>query len=229
MKILFVTHASFEQPGSIEAWAKRHNHNTSEVRPYLGEFLPVIDDFDMMVLMGGPQSPIEIEKFPYLIDEIELVKQALKQKKRILGVCLGAQLITEALGANTERSPNKEIGMYPVELLADAASDPVFGMFPASFDVMHWHSDMPGLADGVVLLAKSEGCTRQIFRYGDRVYGFQCHFELTKELVEAMIKHCNDDLIAGKYVMSPEQLMALDYRAINAQMDKLLDYLSSVN
>lgn len=94
---------------------------------------------------------------------------------------------------------------------------------------MHWHSDMPGIADGIELLAKSEGCSRQAFRYGDRVYGFQCHFELTKELVEGMIKHCDADLKAGKYVMTPEQLMTLDYSEINAKMDSVLDYLAGFN
>ena len=228
MKILFVTHASFEQPGSIESWAKKHNHETQEVKPYNGEKLPAIDEYDMLVVMGGPQSPIEIDKSPYLKDEIDLIKQALKQKKRMVGVCLGAQLIAEALGAKTERSPNKEIGMYPVELLGDAAIDPVFSDFPAKFDVMHWHSDMPGIVDGINLLAKSEGCPRQIFRFGDRVYGFQCHFELTKELVEGMVKHCGSDMMAGKYVMTPDQLISLNYSKINAQMDKVLDYLASV-
>lgn len=229
MKILFVTHASFERPGSIETWANHNHHETEEVRPYAGEHLPAIDGYDMLVVMGGPQSPLEIDEAPYLKDEIGLIKQALVKKKRIIGVCLGAQLITEALGAKTERSPNKEIGMYQLELLSTAESDPVFSKFPKTIDVMHWHSDMPGLIDGVELLAKSEGCPRQAFRYGDRVYGFQCHFELTKELVEGMIEHCKGDLKAGKYVMTPEELMALDYSEINRRMDRVLDYLASVN
>src|SRR3990167_3818594 len=156
MKILFVTHASFERPGSIEVWAKKHKHETQEIKPYLGARLPSIEDYDILVVMGGPQSPLAIDKAPYLREEIELIKQAIKLNKRIVGVCLGAQLIAEALGAKTERSPNREIGMYPVELLDVASSDPVFRNFPAKFDVMHWHSDMPGMVDGVVLLAKSD-------------------------------------------------------------------------
>ncbi len=229
MNILFVTHASFEKPGSIETWVKRNNHNSIEVCPYAGQSLPAIDNFDMLVVMGGPQSTIEIDKSPYLKDEIELIKQALNMNIRIVGVCLGAQLISEALGAKTERSPNKEIGMYPVDLLDGARQDPIFSDFPVKFEVMHWHSDMPGLTDGIKLLAKSEGCPRQIYRFGDRVYGFQCHFELTRELVATMIEHCESDLKAGKYVMTSEQLMALDYSKINAQMDKVLDYLSNLN
>lgn len=230
MKILIVTHASFERPGSIETWANKHNHQMTEIKTYAGEALPEIDGFDMLIVMGGPQSPLEIEESPYLKDEIALIKQALKMNKRIVGVCLGAQLISEALGGKTEKSPHKEIGMYPVELLKDAASlDPIFKDFPATFDVMHWHNDMPGLVDGMELIAKSEGCPRQIFRFGDRVYGFQCHFELTRELVESMVANCGSDLKAGQYVMAPEQLMSLDYSVLNAQMDKVLDYLSNVN
>lgn len=229
MKILFVTHASFEMPGSIETWANNHNHETHEVRPYKGETLPSIDSYDFLVIMGGPQSPLAMDEYPYLRDEIELVKQAIKLNKRIVGVCLGAQLIAEALGAKTERSPNREIGMYRVDLLDSADSDPVFKHFPKQFAVMHWHSDMPGIADGAILLAKSEGCPRQAFRYGDRIYGFQCHFELTRELVEKMIPHSANDLKPAKYVMSPEELMAVDYSEINAQMASVLDYLSRLN
>lgn len=228
MKILFVTHASFEKPGSIETWAKKKGHLTKEVCPYKGEKLPDASTFDMLVVMGGPQSPLEIHKDPYLADEIQLIKQALKSKKKIMGVCLGAQLIGEALGAKTERSPNREIGMYPIELLEDAKRDPVFQSFPPKSDVMHWHSDMPGIATGAVLLAKSEGCPRQVFRYGDRVYGFQCHFELTQQLVEGMIESCQSDLRSGTYVRSINELLSADYSAINTRMDKVLDYLANL-
>lgn len=229
MKILCVVHAEFEKPGSIETWAKKSNHLLLQVNPFKGEMLPDIDAFDLLVVMGGPQSPLELDKAPYLRNEIELIKQAISKGKRILGVCLGAQLIGEALGAKTERSPNREVGMYPVQLLNSAKDDPVFSQFSDEFDVMHWHSDMPGMVEGMELLAQSEGCPRQVFRYGDKIYGFQCHFELTRELVKEMIRHCEDDLKPGKYVMTQEQLMEQDYSSMNAKMDKVLDYLSSVN
>lgn len=228
MKILIVTHASFEKPGSIETWAKNNGHQTREVSPYKGEKLPDIKEFDFLVVMGGPQSPLEIKDAPYLADEIKLIQQALNEKKRIVGICLGAQLIGEALGAKTERSPNREIGAYPLELLQDAKYDPVFQQFPDKFNVMHWHNDMPGLPKGAALLAKSEGCPRQAFRYGDRVYGFQCHFELTKELVEGMIDHCMNDLKQGPYVRSIKDLLETDYAEINAKMDHVLSYLSKL-
>src|SRR5262249_53997662 len=125
---------------------------------------------------------------------------------RIIGICLGAQLLAEALGAKTERSPNREIGMFLIEQLPEAQFDPIFGQLPQKFNVMHWHNDMPGLPAGAVLLAKSEGCPRQIFRYGDRMYGFQCHFELTKELSYEMIEHCPGDIKPGTYVRTKKEI-----------------------
>lgn len=229
MKILFITHAAFEESGCIETWAKKKGHETQIARPYMGEQLPNINDFDFLVVMGGPQSPLEIDKAPYLADEITLIKQAILKNKRIIGICLGAQLIAEALGAKTERSPHREIGMHLVELLDEAKFDPVFSQFPEKFDVMHWHSDMPGIPEGGVLLAKSEGCPRQIFRYGDRIYGFQCHFELTQELVKGMIEHCPNDLKAGTYVRSVKELMDADCSQMNSKMEIILDYLASLS
>lgn len=228
MKMLIITHASFEKPGSILTWAEKHNHTINEVKPYLGEMIPDVSSYDFIVVMGGPQSPLEIDKAPYLLDEITAIKEAIKLNKRLVGVCLGAQLIGEALGAKTERSPNREIGCYPLEMLEAANNDPVFGTMPKLLDVMHWHSDMPGIAEGATLIAKSAGCPRQIYRYGDRIYGFQCHFELTKTLVTSMIESCPDDLKPAQYVMTKEQLMNINYAEINARMDSVLDYLAQV-
>ena len=228
MKMLIITHASFEKPGSILSWALKNNYSVDEVMPYRGQVIPDVSPYDFVVVMGGPQSPLEIDKAPYLVDEIAAIKNAIHQNKRLVGVCLGAQLIGEALGAKTEKSPHREIGCYPLTMLEAAQADPVFKSLPKTIDVMHWHSDMPGIADGAELLAKSEGCPRQIYRYGDRIYGFQCHFELTKELVADMIESCPDDLRTGQYVMTKEQLMNVNYGEINARMDSVLDYLAQV-
>jgi GMP synthase (glutamine-hydrolysing) len=228
MKILFIIHAEFEKPGSIGAWAKKHNHQTQEVYPFKDEKLPDVTSYDFLVVMGGQQSPLHLEEAPYLADEIDFIKQALTKNKRIIGICLGAQLIGEALGATTEHSPHREIGVYPLTLLPAAKYDPVFSQLPEKFDVAHWHSDMPGIPKGAVLLAESEGCPRQIFSYGDRVYGFQCHFELTQELVSGMIDNCPEDLKSGKYVQSSKELTDADYPKINSIMDFILDYLSSL-
>jgi len=228
MRIHTIIHAPFEKPGVIESWAINKGYHLSSTHTYKGEKLPDAATMDFLIIMGGPQSPTELDKYPYLRDEISLAKQAIDQNKALLGVCLGAQIIGESLGAKTERSPNKEIGVYPVHLTKDGESDPIFKMFPKSFDVMHWHNDMPGLSKGAVLLAYSEGCPRQVVKYSDRAYGLQCHMEMTDELIKGMVEHCAEDLRPGKYVQEKEKLLTNSMAEINQKMISILDYLEAV-
>ena len=229
MKILGLVHTTFEKLGCIENWVKQRGYTLDKVSPYKGETLPDINGYDFLIIMGGPQSPLYLDKYPYLIDEIAAIKQALSKHKRILGVCLGSQLIAEALGAKTEQSPHREIGMHLVELSDEAKQDPVFRHFPKKFEVMHWHNDMPGLAKDAVLLAKSVGCPRQAFRYGDRVYGFQCHFEFTQPLLHGMLENCVGDLVEkGKYISTVKDILEADCSGINAKMEMVLNYLADL-
>jgi len=228
MRIHSIIHAPFEKLGVIEDWAMQKNYNLSETHTYRGEKLPEVSEFDFLIIMGGPQSPLELEQYPYLRDEIKLTDRAIVNKKAVLGVCLGSQIIGEALGAQTQHSPNKEIGAYPVELTSEGIGDPLFKKFPAKFDVMHWHNDMPGIPTGARLLAKSEGCPRQAFAYGDRVYGLQFHLEITQELAKGMIEHCASDLQPNRYVHSANELLAIDYAPINQKMRVVLDHLADL-
>jgi len=229
MKILCISHASFEKLGYIETWANKKNHIIRKVNPYRGETLPKIDDFDFIIIMGGPQSTLQIEDAPYLVDEIEFIKEALKLNKCILGICLGAQLVAEASGAKTKPSPHQEVGMYLVELLDDAKKDPVFQHFPNKFEAMHWHYDMPGLPEGAALLARSEGCPRQAFCYGDRIYGLQFHFEMTESLLAGMVENCLSDLVEkGKYVRPVKEILETDCSEINLKLENVLEYLSNL-
>ncbi len=227
MRIHAVIHAAFEKLGAIENWILKHHHRLSITNTYLGETLPDVSSFDMLIIMGGPQSPSKLDKYPYLRDEIKLASAVIAANKAMLGICLGAQIIGEALGAKTEQSPHKEIGVYPVELMQAAQDDPLFQQFPDTFDVMHWHNDMPGLSADSRLLAKSAGCPRQAFAYGDRVYGLQFHMEMNEELIRGMILHCESDLTTSQYVQSAQTLLALDLDAINQKMHQVLDYLAA--
>jgi len=225
MRIHAIMHAPFEILGAIEKWVKEKNHLLSETHTYLNQKLPDVAEFDLLVIMGGPQSPLEIKKFPYLQNEIELTKQVIKANKPIIGICLGAQIIAEALGAETTPSEFKEIGHYPIQLTKEGLEDPIFSHFDREFNVMHWHNDMPGLPTNAVLLAKSKGCSRQAFRYGDRIYGFQFHLEMTHELIKGMMEHCEADLAPGKYIRSREEMMLTDCTLTNEKMFKVLNYM----
>lgn len=227
MRIHYLIHAPFEKLGVIEPWANKKKFSLSGTHTYKGEKLPSISEFDFLIVMGGPQSPSRTDKWPYLQDEMDLIKKAVEANKAILGICLGAQLLAESLGAKTEHSLHREIGVFPVELLPDASSDPIFSQFPQKFNVTHWHNDMPGIPKGARLLAKSTGCSRQAFSIGDKIYGFQFHLEMTPANIAEMVLHCENELTPDMYVESKQKLLSHDLKDINEKLFVALEYLSS--
>jgi GMP synthase (glutamine-hydrolysing) len=137
MKIHYVMHASFETPGFIDHGATDRGHHYSGTHIYKGQSLPDAQDIDLLIMMGGPQSPLQMGEFGYLRDEISLVAKVIEQRKPVIGFCLGSQLIAEALGAGTRRSPEKEVGTFPVQLTLEGTRDPILRDFPSEFDVLH--------------------------------------------------------------------------------------------
>lgn len=225
MHVHYVLHADFERPGLIEVWAAQAGFRQSASRPFAGETLPEVSQLDLLVVMGGPQSPLDVESSPYLTDEIALIRAARERSLPMLGFCLGAQLIGEAFGGRTERSPNREIGCFPIELTEAGTRDEIFRGVPARFPVMHWHNDMPGLAPGSTLLASSAGCPRQVVRYARNAYGFQCHPEMMRDNVDGMIRNCPGDLTPGTYVQTAMEMRATDLSATHAITRTILDNL----
>ena len=234
MKIHIIMHESFEAPAAIETWAKHKNHEITYTRLYGGGIFPQnVDNIDFLIVMGGPQSPATTkEECPHFDakKEIEFIKKTINEGKLALGICLGAQLIGEALGAKFAHSPNREICVFELTLTDDVKDDPVFSKFPKKFLVGHWHGDMPGLTPESKILAFSKGCPRQIVRYAPKVYGFQCHFEFTPKAIEGMIKNCGHELEEGKnlpYVQSKEELRKQDYESFNKLLFMFLDYMEN--
>lgn len=233
MNVHFVIHEAFEAPGAYEVWVRTRGHVASYSRVHAGEALPQsVDDIDLLVVMGGPQSPATTkEECPHFDAAAEkaLIAEAIAAGRAVIGVCLGSQLIGEALGAPHDHSPEKEIGKFPITLTAEGLSNPKFAGFGAHLEVGHWHNDMPGLTDTAVILATSEGCPRQIVEYGDLVYGFQCHMEFTPEVIESLIAASEAELataIARRFVQQPEALRANDYGEMNEKLFGFLDRLS---
>ncbi|MGC4028962.1 MAG: type 1 glutamine amidotransferase [Steroidobacteraceae bacterium] len=228
----FVVHESFEAPGAYETWIRERGHQASYSRVYDNEPLPEsIDHIDLLVVMGGPQSPsTTLEECPHFDSRAEqtLIRQCAAAGKAVVGVCLGAQLMGEALGARCEPSPEKEIGKFPITLTVQGRTHGKFAHFGETLDVGHWHSDMPGLTGRARIIASSEGCPRQIIEYGDLVYGFQCHMEFTTDVVELLIAASERELkalTAHRFVQQPAALRANDYGAMNQKLFGFLDRL----
>src|ERR1700681_3161970 len=132
MKILYLLHAPFETPGIIEGWALEKGYTQVYLSGFAGDPIPQSDpDIALLIAMGGPQSlPQDLDRHPYLKSEVELIRNTLQAKIPVLGFCLGAQLIGEALGAHTEPSPFKEVGIYPITLTEEGRRDPLLANLP---------------------------------------------------------------------------------------------------
>ena len=234
MHIHFIIHEHFEAPGAYEIWGKNRGCSMSYSRVYQGDPLPEdLQSTDLLIIMGGPQSPATtLEECPWFDAQAEmrLIGRAIEAGKTVIGVCLGSQLIGEALGAAFCHSPEKEIGKFPVRLTEAGKANPLFEDFGHELNVCHWHNDMPGLTPQAKVLAYSEGCPRQIVQYGERIYGFQCHMELTPEVVELLIEHSQNDLSRAaefRFVETAEKLRSHDYREMNQVLFSFLDKLAA--
>ncbi|MEB5838473.1 type 1 glutamine amidotransferase [Pantoea dispersa] len=232
MRVHFIVHESFEAPGAFETWATMRGHDVTFSQVYLGQKLPgEAGDIDLLVIMGGPQDPsVTPEECAHFDSGAEqaLIASAVHAGKAVVGVCLGAQLIGEALGAPFAHSPEREIGKFPIVLTESGRRNGMFTHFGNAPDVGHWHNDMPGLTPGAEIIAYSEGCPRQIVAYSELVYGFQCHMELTPALVEQLIEHSGSDLSRSadyRFVQSVSELRGNDYSEMNNILYTFLDKL----
>ena len=234
MKVHFVLHETFEVPGAYLKWALERGHHITSTKVYEKESLPeTIDGIDFLIVMGGPQSPDEDrEKFPYYDPkaEIAFMKEAIAAEIYIVGVCLGAQLLSVAYGAKYEHSPEREIGVYPVTLTMQGLTDPHVSLFGETLETGHWHGDMPGLTEDAVVLATSQGCPRQIIRFSPKHYAFQAHLEFNPEAVELLIAADGEEVLEDQsqkltFVQNPEVIRAYDYKEMNANLYKFLDSL----
>ena len=236
MRVHFVLHETFEVPGAYLKWAQERSHQVKMTKVYEREALPeTVDEIDFLIVMGGPQSPDEDRAtFPYYDPqaEIELIQKAMKADCYIVGVCLGAQLMSVAYGAEYEHSPEREIGVYLVNLTPEGLADPHVGLFGANFDSGHWHGDMPGLTEDAVVLATSQGCPRQIIRFSPKHYAFQAHLEFDSEAVDLLIAAAGEEVLEEQskkltYVQNPETIRAYDYQEMNAKLYAFLDSLTN--
>ncbi|KAA1243473.1 gamma-glutamyl-gamma-aminobutyrate hydrolase family protein [Aquimarina sp. RZ0] len=232
INIHFIIHEVFEGPGVLEHWAIASGYRLSFSRVYQHEKLPEsLDDIDCLIIMGGPQSPnTTVEECPYFDAkaEMELIDQAINDNKIVIGVCLGAQMIGQALGAPVEKSPYAEIGSFPIRKTKEGNSDQKLLHFPQNAVVGHWHGDMAGLTSEAKVLAYSKGCPRQIIQYSALVYGLQCHLEFNPESIELLIQNSTEELerLRGeKYVQTPEELRNNDYKSMNALLFTFMDNL----
>jgi GMP synthase-like glutamine amidotransferase len=207
LRIHYFKHVHFEGPGNIEEWCNAHRHSLSSTKFYEDFKLPELLDIDWLIIMGGPMSVNDEEKFTWLTAEKQFIQKAIQAGKTIIGVCLGAQLLADVIGAKVYQNTHKEIGWFPIEFTPGAIKS---GLFPNAIErptVFHWHGDTFDLPKNAIHLAQSEGCKNQAFLL-NKILGLQFHLEMTQQSLKKMLENGRPELMNATYIQSENEILA---------------------
>ncbi len=227
MRAHYFKHVPFEGLGSIGSWLESRGAAVTGTRFFEKHKLPPVNDVDLLVVMGGPMSVNDESVYPWLKDEKRFIKEAITRGKAVLGVCLGAQLIANAMGARVYPNSEKEIGWFPIHSVAIPRAKVAF-QFPKQPVVFHWHGETFDLPSGAIRLARSEACENQAFQLGRNAIGLQFHLETTPEGARDLVAKCRHELVPAKFVQSDETILSAPaerYTAINTLMSNVLSFL----
>lgn len=217
MHIHYLKHVPFEGLGSMEDVFVARGCELTRTCMYEDQSLPSIHDMDALVVMGGPMSVGDDDEYPWLTLEKEFIESVIKRDVPVLGVCLGAQLIANVLGAKVTKNTHEEIGWFEVNRTrvnrtqvnqTKGLMDGRIERLPASFDAMHWHGDTFEIPDGAVNFLASEACANQGFVYGDSTLALQCHLEMLPSVVQAIYQECGKPEKTGAYIQGLEEMLA---------------------
>jgi GMP synthase (glutamine-hydrolysing) len=226
-KIHFLQHVPYEGLGSIADWIKKNSHILSATRLYKNEILPDPFDLDFLIIMGGPMGIYEEKKYSWLKEEKIFIEKALEANKKVLGICLGAQLIADVLGAKVYKNRYREIGWFPVRLTKQGRNSRLLDNIPSGLMVFHWHSDTFDIPDNAIHLFENDACRNQGFQYGNNVIGIQFHLEVEKADITRWFTLPDDNEYHNgndePYVQSKEEIFSYNhYYNVNRYMDEIL-------
>jgi GMP synthase (glutamine-hydrolysing) len=206
MRVHYLQHVPFENAANIGAWAQAHGHSLTNTEIFEGEPFPDIEDVDVLAIMGGLMNIYRYRDYPWLKDEKVFIERAIAKKVKVIGVCLGGQLIADVLGGKVTQNPYVEIGWHDVTLTDAGVNSNFFKDFSKKCTAFHWHGDTFQIPPGAKHLATSEVCHNQAFQYGDNVIGLQFHLEYSSESIEKMLVNCENELVDAPHIQQKEQI-----------------------
>lgn len=178
-RVHWLQHADHEGLGCIGPWLAQRGHAVTHTALHRGGALPRAEDLDWLLVLGGPMNVYEHDAHPWLVHEKAFLRDVLSKDKKVLGICLGAQLLADVLGGRVTRNSEPEIGFFTAKLTPEAYKLRLLADFPAEFLAFQWHEDTFSMPPGCANLAKSDACVNQIFARG-RSIGLQFHLEVTQ-------------------------------------------------
>lgn len=214
-KILIFQHVPFEGPGVIASWAERHGYTCEVIRLFDSHTIPDLNSYDSLIIMGGPMSIADVDKYSWMSQEKKAIENYLKLNRPVLGICLGAQMLGEVLGARVFANEFKEIGWFPVRSVENGTKAGT-GLLPGEFEAFHWHGETFDIPSGAKRLAESDGCRNQGFLYDKRAAGLQFHLEMTPQVVNGLVESCRDEIVDGKYIQTPRAMWQGHHRYYKA-------------
>jgi len=199
MHIMIFQHADVEHPGVFRHFLAEDGHTTTTVHWNQGDDAPSLDDADALWVLGGPMDVWQENEHPWLVAEKALIREAVEDRGLpYLGLCLGHQLLAEALGGECKPSTEPEIGIYDVQLTEVGASGVLLDGLNDTFQTLQWHSaEITRLPEGATVLATSPACAVQAMAWGPRAHSLQFHVEVEADTVDnwAAIPAYGDALI----------------------------------
>ncbi|MFH2092427.1 MAG: type 1 glutamine amidotransferase [Pseudomonadota bacterium] len=231
MKIHYLQHVPFEDLGMMESIFIDSGHQLASTKFYKPYTVPKVHDFDCLIVMGGPMGVNDEAVYPWLNHEKKLIEDAIMNNKTVLGICLGAQLIAQVLGAKVYKNNYREIGWFDIERSNEIDKTILADVFPRQTRVFHWHGDTFDIPGKAVHIAKSEACLNQGFVFEDRVIGFQFHLESTPQTVKNLVLNCGNEIDGSTYVQDKTKILSetSGFMNINTIMHRVLDVIMKQN
>ncbi|MFC8689688.1 type 1 glutamine amidotransferase [Brevibacillus porteri] len=199
MKIHYLQNNSVCDLGNIKEWIAKKEHVVTGSHLFNGERVPDHDDFDLLIILGG--NP---EESTWLEEEIAFIRKSIENKKYMLGICLGSQLIAESMGGKLVPHTHKEIGWWSVQIAKDAIQHPLLKNVPDQLEVFCYHKNTFLMPEQFVWSGESEGCKNQIYLYKDHVIAVQFHPEFTENTLRQIEEKFRENPETGPYIQPPE-------------------------